>query len=274
MQGPPPPVQEGGPGPSPRVPPTRGGLGGRRGGAEGPHPHGGAAGRAPPLPSPDCPWLGAAAQRAPLARSLPPRWFNAGRSAGGGLFPSSASPPLRAKPLSVPPHPPPRRLGRRRRLLGRGPSRPRRRRSPHCVSLTGSSPATPPPPPAPAPRNRKPTPAEKHPPAANSRTASRLEAGFPPGRRRPPPSPPDRQPLRPIGGGRVAKEAGAGVGTALGQAGSGRRGGWWEGVRPRRLSCPPPLRFPRGGRGVSLRSCPAAWLGSGPRPVPGCPSWA
>ena len=79
------------------------------------------------------------------------RGGSAGRSTGeggGSSFPSPTfSPALQAKPLSAPFPPTPlpdcRRLGRCRRLLGRGPSRPRRRRSPHCVSLTGSSPATP-----------------------------------------------------------------------------------------------------------------------------------
>lgn len=104
-----------------------------------------------PLPSPDCPWL-SAAPRAPLTRSLAAAaavLLDGRRGRGGGSsFPSPTfSPALQAKPLSAPFPPTPlpdcRRLGRCRRLLGRGPSRPRRRRSPHCVSLTGSSPATP-----------------------------------------------------------------------------------------------------------------------------------
>lgn len=190
MQGPPPPVQEGGPGPSPRVPPTRGGLGGRRGGAEGPHPHGGAAGRAPPLPSPDCPWLGTAAPRAPLVRSRRRGGF-AARSAGRGgenLFPRS----VHERSCSVrPPHPPPQRLGRR--LLGRGPSRPRR--PPHCVSLTGSAS------PAPAPRNRKPPQRHSGPraPPMPARRTPRGEA---------PPPPRDEQAHSPMSGGRAAEWAG------------------------------------------------------------------
>lgn len=127
--------------PFPGVPPLRAPL--SEGGAAPPHPSGSAA---RPLPSPDCPWLGTAAPRAPLARSRRRGGF-AARSAGRGgvenLFPRS----VHERSRSVrPPHPPPQRLGRR--LLGRGPSRPRR--PPHCVSLTGSAS------PAPAPRNRKP----------------------------------------------------------------------------------------------------------------------
>lgn len=213
-----PPSVGGGPSPSPRVPPGRGGGGAA---PRGPTPP--AARRGGRRRSAHLIVHGWAQHRGPRSLVRSRRGGFAGRSAGGILFPPSL-PPLyeRSRSLSVPPHPPPRRLGRRRRLLGRGPSRPRRRRSPHCVSLTGSSPATPP---APAPRNRKPTPPERHPPAANSCVASRLEAGLPPGRRRPPPPPPDGQPLRPIGGGRAAEGAGAGAEPALGQAGGGRERG-------------------------------------------------
>lgn len=259
--------RRGGPVPPHACPPRGGGWGEGGAAPRGPTPT--AARRGGRRRSPHLIVHGWAQQRSgprSLARSRRGGLTLAGRR-GGGLFPSSASPPLRAKPLSVPPHPP--------SPPPRPPPPPPRSRPltappPPLASLCVThrqQPRHPPPPPAPAPRNRKPTPAEKHPPAANSRTASRLEAGFPPGRRRPPPSPPDRQPLRPIGGGRVAKEAGAGVGTALGQAGSGRRGGWWEGVRPRRLSCPPPSPLPprRARRFSALLPCGVAGLGPTPR---------
>lgn len=112
-----------------------------------------------------------------LARSLPPRRFFWTVDGGGGSSFSAPtfSPALQAKPLSAPFPPTPlpdcRRLGRRRRLHGRGPSRPRRRRSPHCVSLTGSSPATPRRPPH-GTGNRRHQRGTRSPP-----TAARLHAG-------------------------------------------------------------------------------------------------
>lgn len=164
------------------------------GGAAPPHPSGSAA---RPLPSPDCPWLGTAAPRAPLVRSRRRGGF-AARSAGRGgenLFPRS----VHERSCSVrPPHPPPQRLGRR--LLGRGPSRPRR--PPHCVSLTGSAS------PAPAPRNRKPPQRHSGPraPPMPARRTPRGEA---------PPPPRDEQAYSPMSGGRAAEWAGIWAGPAL-----------------------------------------------------------
>lgn len=126
--------------PSPGVPPVRAPL--SEGGRHRPTPPAARRGRSPHL------IVHGWAQQRRGPRSLAPAAAAVSLPGRRGVEERISSPALSASEaaLSVPPHPPPHRLGRR--LLGRGPSRPRR--PPHCVSLTGSAS------PAPAPRNRKP----------------------------------------------------------------------------------------------------------------------